>query len=68
MGTGDIAAGVSPDLLTPASSVRGVGEETSNRGRDRESRRRAGAEGNPNDESSEHEDRDQPEHTLDRLA
>lgn len=68
MGTGDIAAGLSPDLLTPASSVRAVGGETSNRGRDGDSRRRASTQENPNDEPPEPEDRDQPGHTLDRLA
>lgn len=68
MGTGDIAADLSPDLLTPASSVRAVGGETSNRGRDGESRRRASTEENRNDEPPEPDDQDQPEHALDRLA
>ncbi len=68
MGTGDIAAGLSPDLLTPASSVRAVGGEASNRGRDGGSRRRASTQENANDEPPEPEERNQPEHALDRLA
>jgi hypothetical protein len=68
MEPGDIASGLSPDLLTPASSVRAVGGETRNRGRDGESRRRSRGEENANDESPASEDSDQAEHELDRLA